>query len=292
MTNGTFAPAMSSATPQAPGPAAVPSDRELLDRFHRQRDQAAFEVILRRHGPMVLGVCRRILPQAHDAEDAFQATFLVLVRKAGVLRDPGLLANWLYGVAYRVARKARARLARRSEYERQAASMPAADVPLDLAWREMRSLLDEELQALPAKYQAPLVLCYLEGLSNEEAARRLGWPSGSISYRLAKGRELLRQRLARRDRALSTEMFASVLLTKVAADSLPEDLFRTTVQAALDLAGKQPTLPAAGWLKSLVPDLWTAVVAVLVLLVSFGLVTSVVAHSYLDAGRSAAPSCH
>jgi RNA polymerase sigma factor (sigma-70 family) len=256
------------------------SDLELLDRFHRLRDQAAFEQLVRRHGPMVLSVCRRILLHAHDAEDAFQATFLVLVRKAGSLRNPELLANYLYGVAYRVARKARTRIARQSQCERQAKFMPAEDVYFDLAWQELRFLLDEELQRLPKKYQAPLVLCYLEGLSNEEAARKLGWPSGSISYRLAKGRELLRQRLARRDRAFSADLFASVLLTKLAAEQLPDALLQSTVQAALDLAETNPgPLP-----KATAHSLLKPVVVVLLILVFLGLATSVIANGFLDGG--------
>jgi RNA polymerase sigma factor (sigma-70 family) len=276
---------MSSTDPLKAPPSAEPSDRELLDRFHRLRDQSAFEQLVRRHGPMVLGVCRRTLLHAHDAEDAFQATFLVLVRKAGSLQNPELLANYLYGVAYRVARKARTRIARQSQCERQAKFMPAEDVYCDLAWQELRFLLDEELQRLPTKYQAPLVLCYLEGLSNEEAARRLGWPSGSISYRLAKGRELLRKRLARRDRAFSPELFASMLLTKLAADALPDDLLQATVRAGLALAEANPPVVTKG----LLPKLLKPVALALLALAFLGLATSVVAHSYLDTtGKSPA----
>src|SRR5262249_2852298 len=138
------------------------------------------------------------LRHAHDAEDAFQATFLVLVRRAPSLQRPELLGNWLYGVAYRVARKLRAEIARRSERQSEVAAMSPADPLLDVTVRELRALLDEELQQLPEKYRAPLVLCYLEGLTNEEASRRLGWPIGSMSYRLARGREMLRSRLQRR----------------------------------------------------------------------------------------------
>src|SRR5437870_2134179 len=134
MSNGPLAPP-SCPDPLMGSPAPEMTDRELLDRFHRLRDQRAFERLVRRHGPMVLGVCRRVLAHAHDAEDAFQATFMVLVRKAGSLRDPELLANYLYGVAYRVARKTRARIARQAQCERRAVSMPAADVFSDLAWR-------------------------------------------------------------------------------------------------------------------------------------------------------------
>jgi RNA polymerase sigma factor (sigma-70 family) len=145
-----------------------------------------------------------VLHDDHDAEDAFQATFLVLLRRAASLARPELLANWLYGVAYRVALKARA--ARRREHERQLLGRPPAgrpadrpaDLPADVTRHELRAVLDRELDHLPEVYRAPLVLCYLEGLTNREAAQRLGCPGGSISYRLARGRELLRERLTGR----------------------------------------------------------------------------------------------
>jgi RNA polymerase sigma factor (sigma-70 family) len=276
---------MKSRPDQAPAPMAPRSDRELLDRFHRLQDQEAFEQLVRRHGPMVLNVCRRILVHAHDAEDAFQATFLVLVRKAGSLRNPELLANYLYGVAYRVARKARTRIARQSQCERQAKFMPAEDVYFDLGWQELRVVLDQELQHLPTKYQAPLVLCYFEGLSNEEAARRLGWPTGSISYRLAKGRELLRQRLSRRDKAFTAELLGSFLLAQVAAEQVPDELLRTTVSAALDLAVKGAGAPPGLLGRSLVQNALKPLVTILLILVFFGLATSVVAHTMLEGNR-------
>jgi RNA polymerase sigma factor (sigma-70 family) len=172
------------------------SDRELVDRFVQFRDEHAFALLVRRHGGMVLAVCRRNLENSHDAEDAFQATFVVLARKAHTLQGPELLASWLYGVAYRIARKARVLAARRHFHERQAAQSaqaPAPAVPDDPA--EIRAILDKGLEYLPRKYRMPLVLCYLEGLTNEQAARKLGWPQGSISYRLARGREILRERI-------------------------------------------------------------------------------------------------
>ena len=186
-----------SALGQCPCPvSAEQTDQELLRRFVHLQDETAFAILVERHGPMVLGVCRRILGNGHDAEDAFQATFLVLVRRADSLESPELLGSWLYGVAYRIARKLRAQATRRRQQERQAASVVTATEPLtDLAWRELRDTLDVELNHLPDKYRLPLILCYLQGLTNEEAARRLGWPAGSMSYRLARGRELLRQRL-------------------------------------------------------------------------------------------------
>jgi RNA polymerase sigma factor (sigma-70 family) len=147
---------------------------------------------------MVLSVCQRVLRHSQDADDAFQATFLVLAQKAHRLRRPGLLANWLYGVAYRTALHARQRAARRSEREREAAKRI---IPSGVPEREaliLRRVLDEELHRLPEKYRAPLVLCYLEGKTNKEAARLLGWPSGSMAHRLARGRDLLRKRLEAR----------------------------------------------------------------------------------------------
>jgi RNA polymerase sigma factor (sigma-70 family) len=158
---------------------------------------------------MVLGVCRRVLDNDHDAEDAFQATFLVLVRRAGSIGRPELLANWLYGVAYRTAKKARTAIRRRRRHERLAGSVPRA-APVDAAWHEQQALLDEELQGLPDEYRAPLVLCYLEGKTHAEAARQLGCPPGSMSTRLARGRELLRERLEKRDRGRSRVPAAGV----------------------------------------------------------------------------------
>ena len=229
--------------PQAPGSLlcswADQTDRGLLEQFARAQDAAAFEALVQRHGSMVLGVCRRILAHEHDAEDAFQATFLILMRRAGDIENPELLSSWLYGVAYRTAIKARARAARRREHERQAAPamLSTEDPSADLAWRELRTVLDEELNHLPEKYRLPLILCYLEGLTNEEAARRLGWPPGSMSYRLARGRELLRQRMQARRRPAPAGFFAIMLALGPETGALPPALVDTTVQSAVGLAG-------------------------------------------------------
>ena len=176
---------------------ASPADGELLEEFVARRDEAAFEALLRRHGPMVLGVCRRVLSDCNDADDAFQATFLVLIRNAGSLSRPELLGNWLYGVAYRTAARLRAQAAARQRRERQAMHELAAPPAEDPAWREVRSLLDEELNRLPERYRRPFVLCHLEGLTNEEAARRLGCPKGTVASRASRARERLRDRLER-----------------------------------------------------------------------------------------------
>jgi RNA polymerase sigma factor (sigma-70 family) len=203
MRNGQL-PLLADVTPSANGlPLAEElSDGRLLERFVRTGDGAAFAAVVRRHGPMVLGVCRRVLGNDQDAEDAFQATFLVLARKAGSLSRPELLGNWLHGVAYRTARHARARTARRLRREREAAMSEARNDPQQALAQELRQLLDQELAHLPEKYRAPLVLCYLQGKTHHEAARLLGWPPGSMSYRLARGREMLHRRLSRRKLAL------------------------------------------------------------------------------------------
>jgi RNA polymerase sigma factor (sigma-70 family) len=174
------------------------SDAQLLRRFTDRQDAAAFAVLVRRHTPMVLGVCRRRLGDAHGAEDACQAVFLVLVRRAHAIARPELLAGWLYGVAWRIAGGARAKASRRAALERQTSPATAPDPLPEVARREVASLLTDEVSRLPEKYRAPLVLCYLEGKTNVEAAQELGWPAGSMSRRLARGRELLRQRLTRR----------------------------------------------------------------------------------------------
>src|SRR5262249_30053195 len=140
----------------------APTDARLLERFVRQHDGEAFADLVRRHGPMVLGVCRRVLDDAHEAEDVFQATFLVLARKADAIRQGESLGSWLYGVAYRTALRARAEAARRRALAWEADDMPPSDPAAEAAWRELRPLLDAELQRLPEKYRAPVVLCYLE----------------------------------------------------------------------------------------------------------------------------------
>jgi RNA polymerase sigma factor (sigma-70 family) len=220
-----------------------PTDADLLDRFALRDDHEAFAALVRRHGPMVFGVCRRVLRDPHDAEEAFQVTFLVLVRKAGVLRQPERLANWLYGVANRVARKAKVSAARRNTHERAAAGTSWAAAPGPADGHELRAVLDEEMVALPDKYRAPLVLCYLEGLTNEDAARRLGWPAGSMSYRLARGRELLRRRLSRRGVLLALwPVFLQGMSERATAGPLPDGLVEKTV----DRAKAEPRPAAAG----------------------------------------------
>jgi RNA polymerase sigma factor (sigma-70 family) len=206
---------------------AALTEADLWDRYVRERDEAAFEVLVRRLGPMVLGVCRRILGNAADAEDAFQATFLVLVRKASSLRSPRTLAGWLHGVARRTALAARSCIARRRAKE--AALLPRVVVPEDTA-DDLRATLDEELGRLAEKYRIAVVLCDLEGKTRKEAAHQLGWAEGTVASRLARGRGLLAQRLARRGFAGS--LVAAALAGETASACVPSGLVVSTVRAA------------------------------------------------------------
>ncbi len=210
-------------------------DATLLQRFAARREETSFAVLLARHGPMVLGVCRRILGDDHEAEDVFQATFLLLARKAGTLRHPETVAAWLYGVARRLALMARRSNNRRRQRERENAVSVAASIdPLDeLSARELLLILDEELARLPERYRLPLILCGLEGRSQAEAARLLGWTAGSLKNRLERGRARLRVRLARRGLTLS----AGLLML--------ESMTTPTVSAALQQATVQKTLAFA-----------------------------------------------
>jgi RNA polymerase sigma factor (sigma-70 family) len=192
---------------------------------------------------MVLGVCRRVLANFHDADDAFQATFLVLVRKAASLRSSGLLANWLYGVAYRTALKARAAAARRRAREKQIIDMPAPQVGTGEVWHELQLHLDRELQRLPEKYRVPVVLCDLEGKTRKEAARLVGVPEGALSTRLARARALLAKRLARHGLGLSGGMLAVALSQGEASACLSPPLVLATVKAAA-LAAAGTTMAA------------------------------------------------
>src|SRR5262249_6578133 len=167
-------------------------DRELLGLYATDRDEGAFSVLLARHGPMVLGVCRRVLRNATDADDAFQATFLALARRAGELAGVRSVAGWLYGVAVRVAKKARVGEARRVARQRKAAAMSLPRLPHEVDWQEVHPVLDEELDRLGERYRDPIVLCCLEGWSRADAARLLGWPEGTVCGRLARAKELLR----------------------------------------------------------------------------------------------------
>jgi RNA polymerase sigma factor (sigma-70 family) len=228
------------------GSVAGLSEGQLLERFATAGDEAAFEALLTRYGPMVLGICRGVLRNPADVEDAFQATFLVLVQKAGTLRNRDLLGNWLFGVASRVARRARAVGARRRAFEE---SNPRVDPPApgdghDADRDSQLSIIHEEVCRLPRKYRVAVLLCYLEGLTHQEAARQLGWPLGTVKGRLARARGLLQRRLTRRGVALSVSAIATGLASTVRA-AVPGALIESTLKAALALAAGR-TLAAAG----------------------------------------------
>jgi RNA polymerase sigma-70 factor (ECF subfamily) len=212
-----------------------PGDAQLVARFVRQRDEAAFAALVKRHGPMVHGVCARVLHDPHDAEDAFQATFLVFVRRAAAIGRPELLASWLYGVAYRTALKARSGSARRRAHEGQLPARECTADPADeVLWRDLRPVFDEELNRLPERYRVPFVLCHLEGRTHEEIARRLGCPRETVTTRLVRARERLRGRLSRRGVALSAGTFSTLLAQEAAA--VPPGLAEATGKAALSFA--------------------------------------------------------
>jgi|GEM_PF-2944135 len=209
------------------------ADGQLLDHFLAHHDETAFEALVRRHGPMVMGVCRRVLRNSHDAEDAFQATFLVLVRKAASVVPREMVGNWLYGVAYRTALGAKTACARRRAKERE---MPRREALDEDIWSKLRPLLDHELSHLPDKYRVPIVLCDLESKSRKEAARQLGCSEGTLSGRLARARVLLAKRLSARGLTLSGGAVAAALGGNAALASVPSVLLMSTVKAATLLA--------------------------------------------------------
>ena len=216
------------------------TDEHLLDLFIERQDDVAFEMLVRRHGPMVMGVCRRVLGNPEDAEDAFQATFLVLVRKAHAVAPRAMVGNWLYGVAHKAALKARAAASRRRRMEKQVAAFPEpqADTPDD-CWSDLRPLLDRELSRLAEKYRAPIVLCDLERKTHKEAARQLGWPEGTLSVRLMRGRKLLAKRLTHSGVSLSAGSLALVFCENSALAAVPTGVLCSTIKATSLLATGQ-----------------------------------------------------
>jgi RNA polymerase sigma factor (sigma-70 family) len=226
-------------------------DADLLGRWLAERDQAAFELLVRRHGPVVLGVCRRLLDHPADVEDAFQATFLLLVRKAGAIRKGDSLGSWLYKTAFRVALRARAARGRKEK----AGVLALGEVPSrqdeDLEWRDLRPVLDEEVNALPEKYRVPFVLCHVEGRTNQEAADALGCPLGTVLSRLAWARQRLRSRLTRRGLAVTTTGLAAALAQSAEA-AVPAQLLRSTLGAVMQPAGASaPVLLMKGVLRTM-----------------------------------------
>ena len=208
------------------------SDGQLLGQFVARRDDAAFAALVRRHGPMVLAVCRRVLRHAQDAEDAFQATFLVLAKKAAAVADREAVAGWLHGVAYRAALGARASALRRRAKERQVEAMPHPVAPPQDDQRELLELLDRELARLPEKYRLPVVLCELEGRSRKEAARQLGLPEGTLSSRLATARKTLAARLSGGGAAVSAAALGTLFTEGARAACVPGRLLLSTARVA------------------------------------------------------------
>jgi RNA polymerase sigma factor (sigma-70 family) len=234
------------------------SDHELLERFVRSRDEVAFTALVERHLPMVLGVCRRILGQPQDAEDASQATFLVLARTAASIRKRTSLGSWLHGVAYRLCRRIRRAETRRRIREARAGGATPANPTQEASWREVQAALDEELTSLPEKFQAPLVLCYLEGRTRDEAAEQLGVKLSTLRGRLEQGRDRLRTRLARRGVTLSAALLVPALVEAAGAGFGSPSLLITMVHAALGPAAPveaaRATLWAQGVIKAMTPS--------------------------------------
>jgi RNA polymerase sigma factor (sigma-70 family) len=242
------------------GSVAGLTDRQLLERFTASRDaagDAAFVALVTRYGPMVLHVCRQLLGDRHYAEDAFQAVFLVLARKALSIRDPDLVGTWLYGVAIRTARKARARLDRRREREesdserrpspgsRGVVEPTVPPVEESAIVREQVQVLHDEVERLPGPFRLPVILCYFEGLTLDEAARRLRCPAGTLRSRLARAREKLGRALTRRGFALSTTVLAAALSPRSASASISPHLCDITARAAIRFVTRQAVAPTA-----------------------------------------------
>jgi RNA polymerase sigma factor (sigma-70 family) len=249
------------------------SDAELLQRWVSQRDEAAFEVLVWRHGALVWNTCRRLLHRQQDAEDVFQATFLALVRKGATIGKGASVGAWLYTVAYRAALAARVQAARRTGQEQSLGDVPApASSAEEVVWRDLRPVLDEEVNRLPRKYREPFVLCCLEGKTNEEAARQLGCPTGTLVTRLARARQRLRRRLTGRGLTLTASGLAAVFAPEAVA-AVPVELTASTVRA---LAGQAVSSRVAGLTEGVLRALtWarlkTALAVVLaVVLLGFG----------------------
>ena len=221
------------------------TDAELLELFLSRHDEDAFETLVRRHGPMVLGVCRRILHNESDVEDCFQATFLVLVRRAASLRRRGLVGNWLHGVARHTALKAQAMNNLRHKKEKEAATEMSGKIPAPD--RDLQELLEQELETMPDKYRTAIVLCDLEGLTTAAAAQQAGCSPGSLRVRLVRGRAMLAKRRVRHGLARSSGVLTTALCQNAATACVPGPLVISTVKAAsLLAAGKALAAGAIG----------------------------------------------
>jgi RND family efflux transporter MFP subunit len=273
-----------------PAPGEGASDAELLERYVRCRDQAAFELLLWRHGALVYNVCRRILSCEQDVEDAFQATFLAFVRKAKSISRRGSVASWLYKVAYRIALEARERKRKTATAEKRGGEMLAVQPADDLLWSDMRPILDEELNRLPERLRRPIVLCYLEGKSNAEAARELGCRLGTIYSRLSRGRELLRQRLQCRGVTLPVAALTAALTARAAEAAPALSLVRAAARAALAFADRSALAAVSPQVASLAEGvLRTMFITKLKIAVVMLLVLGVAAGGVWTQARTAAP---
>ena len=219
--------------------AEMRSDNELLEQFLKHQDSESFAHLIERHGPMILGVCRRMLGNQADAEDAFQATFLTLLRKGHSIRQKTALPNWLYRVAVRIS------LRQRSKTQKHTSAQPLQDVAVEqspaeeAAWAETAEVLDREMRELPESYRSPLLLCCIEGRSYEEAAAELGCPVGTLAVRLMRAREMLRKRLVRRGLVLGAGFLAAQAVWPKAEAAVPPQLFRSTISGSKRLLGGQ-----------------------------------------------------
>jgi RNA polymerase sigma factor (sigma-70 family) len=214
------------------------SDGQLLERFCTRRNESAFAELMTRHGPMVLAVCRRVLHDGHDAKDAVQATFLLLCRHAKAVRKRDSVGSWLHGAAYRIASALYRERKRRRAREQASAATSAPDPLADLSWREVRSVIDVELARLPERLRAPLVLCYLEGQTRDEAAAALGWSLSTFRGRLERGRAVLHRRLSARGLGLCVALLAT-LVDQSISSALPSAVVGSTARAAAGLAAGQ-----------------------------------------------------
>jgi RNA polymerase sigma factor (sigma-70 family) len=218
------------------------TDGQLLSCFIDAKDEMAFAELVHRHGPMVLGVCRRVLGNHHDAEDAFQATFLILVRKASFVRARERVANWLHGVALRTAMKAKTMTAKRQVREKQVADLSEPEAAHQNEWHDQLHVLDQELNGLPENYRLPILLCDLRGKTIKEAAQEVGWPQGTVAGRLARGRKLLAKRLASRGVVLTAGALAMLFSEKAVSGSVPIALMNSTIKAAAFIAAGRATV--------------------------------------------------
>ncbi len=268
------------------------SDEQLLHAFMTRRDDIAFAVLMRRHGPMVLHVCRRVLGHEQDAEDAFQATFLVFARNVAALRNKASLASFLHGTAYRTALKAKQSAARRRKHEGQAPSRPWADPTDELSWREVRAALDEEILQLPEIYRSVFILCSLEYLSREETARRLGLKEGTVSSRLTAARKRLAQQLARR----GVELTAVLAATTLVSQSVSAAMMMATIKAAVATAtGEEVAGIVSASVIELAKSTTTAMIAgkakmATVLLLAVGMMTGASVWAYRGLAANAFPA--